>query len=326
MAHRIADRVLETTTSTGTGNITMAGAVTGYSTVDSACTVDGDTIDLVIGGGTQWEYVRFTRVSAGVYSRAATPWGSSSGGSAITFIAGVKEVWSDVGAFFAEHLNTVEIAIASAATCDIGALRGLRAEITGTTTITSFGTAKNKLRFLRFSGALTLTHNGTSLILPGATNIVTAAGDTAVFASDSSSGNWRCLSYTRGIGPEVVSSTVTFGAPTTGYVTATAKNVTSISLTPGEWDVFGSVINVPAGATVTTFWEAGISIVSNTLPALELMAFNSLQLPAGQSYGAAVPSIRVSLSATTTIYLVALMSFTTSTMSVAGVLTARRVR
>jgi hypothetical protein len=43
---------------------------------------------------------------------------------------------------------------------------------------------------------LTLTHNATSLILPGATNITTAANDTALLISEGS-GNWRCWSYTR---------------------------------------------------------------------------------------------------------------------------------
>jgi hypothetical protein len=75
------------------------------------------------------------------------------------------------------YLNLVEITVASATTCDIGAVDGGKIVISGTTTITGLGTSTNKLRFVRFSGALTLTHNGTSLILPGAANIVTVAGD-----------------------------------------------------------------------------------------------------------------------------------------------------
>lgn len=93
--------------------------------------------------------------------------------------------------------------VASAATCDIGAATTTRITITGTTTITSFGTGADRLRFVTFAGALTLTHNGTSLILPGGANITTAAGDTATFASDSS-GNWRCLSYNLASGKAVV--------------------------------------------------------------------------------------------------------------------------
>jgi hypothetical protein len=47
---------------------------------------------------------------------------------------------------------------------------------------------------VRFAAALTLTHNATSLILPGAANITTAAGDVGIFTSDGS-GNWRCINY-----------------------------------------------------------------------------------------------------------------------------------
>lgn len=94
--------------------------------------------------------------------------------------------------------------IASATTCDIGAATGEFVDITGTTTITGFGTiGAGAIRKVRFTGVLTLTHNGTSLILPGATNITTAANDTAEFVS-LGSGNWLCLSYKRASGLSVV--------------------------------------------------------------------------------------------------------------------------
>jgi hypothetical protein len=90
--------------------------------------------------------------------------------------------------------------IASAATTDIGAAASPNVRITGTTGITSFGTvAAGTRRFLAFAAALTLTHNATSLILPGAANITTAAGDMAV-ARSLGSGNWVVESYTRAAG------------------------------------------------------------------------------------------------------------------------------
>lgn len=90
--------------------------------------------------------------------------------------------------------------LASAATVDLGAATGDYVHITGTTTITAFGTAKAGLRRdVVFDGILTLTHNATSLILPTAANITTAAGDRAVFRS-LGSGNWRCMGYQRADG------------------------------------------------------------------------------------------------------------------------------
>jgi hypothetical protein len=85
--------------------------------------------------------------------------------------------------------------IASATTTDLGAVGGLFHDITGTTTITGFGTvAAGIWKIIKFEGALTLTHNATSLILPGGANITTADGDIAVVISEGS-GNWRCVSY-----------------------------------------------------------------------------------------------------------------------------------
>src|SRR6266851_5243904 len=67
--------------------------------------------------------------------------------------------------------------------------------VSGTNTITAFDTVQaGTERTLEFQGSLTLTNNNTTLILPGAQNITTQAGDTAIFRSEGS-GNWRCISY-----------------------------------------------------------------------------------------------------------------------------------
>lgn len=87
------------------------------------------------------------------------------------------------------------VTLASAATVAIGSAQANTIQISGTTTITSFDTvASGAVRRLVFSGALTLTHNATKLILPGAANITTAAGDAATFVS-LGGGNWRCVGY-----------------------------------------------------------------------------------------------------------------------------------
>lgn len=96
--------------------------------------------------------------------------------------------------------------IASATTTDLSTATGDFVDVTGTTTITGLGTlAAGIERTVRFTGALTLTHNATSLILPGAANITTAANDRAIFRS-LGSGNWLCVSYNKASGAAVVSS------------------------------------------------------------------------------------------------------------------------
>lgn len=116
------------------------------------------------------------------------------------------------------------VTLASAATVDIGAAAANTIIISGTTTITSLGTiASGTKRVLVFQGALTLTHNATSLILPSGANIVTAAGDCAEFVSIGS-GNWKCTDYQRAngesISSRVLGPSVTYqaGNPTSSLV------------------------------------------------------------------------------------------------------------
>jgi hypothetical protein len=73
----------------------------------------------------------------------------------------------------------VQADIASAATTDIGVQNTAFLRVTGTTTITSFGSNFRGPRFLTFEGAVTLTHSST-LVLPGNANITTAAGDSLI--------------------------------------------------------------------------------------------------------------------------------------------------
>jgi hypothetical protein len=108
------------------------------------------------------------------------------------FIAYLNGQWSDWNAL----VSAAETALASAATCDLGAAGSLLVQITGAAAITSFGSGANKLRFVRFAQSLTLTHNAVSLILLGGTSRTTAAGDVGIYASDGS-GNWRERAYFR---------------------------------------------------------------------------------------------------------------------------------
>lgn len=131
--------------------------------------------------------------------------------------AGLPKVYGHTGSAWVEQpsaaftggtltgaLNEAPIVtIASAATVNIGAATANTVSISGTVTITAFDTiASGALRRLHFQAALTLTHNGTSLILPTAANITTAAGDVAEFVS-LGAGNWRCLNYQRANGDSV---------------------------------------------------------------------------------------------------------------------------
>lgn len=130
--------------------------------------------------------------------------------------------------------------IASATTTNLASATGWYLDITGTTTITGFGTVnEGQLYMLRFTGVLTLTYNATSLILPGAASITTAAGDVA-FMMSLGSGNWRCLVYQRASG---LAGDVTL----TGTQTLTNKTLTAPTINS---PAFGG--SVPTGLDAST--------------------------------------------------------------------------
>lgn len=83
--------------------------------------------------------------------------------------------------------------IASAATINLDTATGDLVDVTGVVTVTAITLAEGKQATVRFAGALTLT-NGASLVLPGAANITTVAGDVALFRGYAA-GVVRCVSY-----------------------------------------------------------------------------------------------------------------------------------
>jgi len=152
--------------------------------------------------------------------------------------------------------------IASATTTDIGAATGNYLVVTGTTTITGLGTVQaGTRRIVQFSGALTLTHNATSLILPGSANITTVAGDTAEFVS-LGSGNWICTSYQKvtitGTGGAVQATSPTFVTPVLG----TPSSGTLSSCTAAT----DSVAGVMSAADHTTLTLLSTQLASGTAP------------------------------------------------------------
>lgn len=160
----------------------------------------------ILKGSGAFEVVRCTARSGDVLTIAR----AQEGTAAQSFAIGDRvELRLTEAAFFAggkmrgpiNHADTQTIA--SAATTDIGAATSNSIDISGTTTITSLGTiASGACRNVRFTGSLTLTHNGSTIILPGAANIATAPNDTAIFLS-LGGGSWLCLNYSRSSGKPV---------------------------------------------------------------------------------------------------------------------------
>jgi hypothetical protein len=156
------------------------------------------------------------------------------------------------------------------------------------------------------TGALSRSGGGGIIIQGTNTNDSAAAGDVGEF----------------------VSSTVTIGSEI-ALTTVTAADITSISLTAGDWDVSISCSFDPGASTNVTVLQTSVSTTSATLDAtpgrLGALIYPSSVLGTNISV-VNVPAARLSLNATTTVYLVARAAFTVSTLAAFGIISARRVR
>lgn len=206
MAYVVFDRVLETCTTTGTSNFTLAGSTrTGYRTFASVLAA-GDTFDYVIRHAdlAEWE------VGVGTYSTNTlerTTVKASSTGAKVSFSSGDKEVFIGVGAHTildAVHdsvvaRNNVRQGVASTATAAGTTTLTLTSKhlqiFTGTTTQTvqlpaaNAGGAGIGVEFViknRSTDNLTVSRAGSDTI-EGATSIVLTSGQAVTLVSDGAS-------------------------------------------------------------------------------------------------------------------------------------------
>jgi len=136
MALVLKDRVQETTTTTGTGTVTLDGAVSGFQSFSAIG--NGNTCYYAIVGGTEWEVGLGTYTSSGTTLSRDTILESSNSGSAVNFSAGTKNVFVTYPAEKSIYQNASGVA-----------------NLTSTDVTTALG-------YTPVTNARTLTINGTS--------------------------------------------------------------------------------------------------------------------------------------------------------------------
>jgi len=210
---------------------------------------------------------------------------------------------------------------------------------TGTGVVTALGVSTGTAgAFVVNGGALGTPFSGTVTNLTGTASIningtvgATTAAD-GKFTTLSSSGAYT-PNQTAGIVGTTTNNSAqagSFGEYVDSSVTAatvnTAKtNVTTISLTAGDWDVSAVVETTNGG--VNAYIGCSISQTSAAFGPAEGKDYvwGGLNVSAGIGFSS-IPRLRVSLSATTTIYLVSQVPTANITSGVAGYISARRMR
>ncbi len=128
-----------------------------------------------------------------------------------------------------------------------------------------------------------------------------------------------------GIIGEVKSSLVATGGAQS-MADGVGKNITTLTLTAGDWDVEGNV-NINFGSATTTASSAGIALTTATVPTDGSEVANGIQLTTTTAVaGIALPRKVVNVTTDTTVYLVGKAAFSAGTAAGWGKITARRVR
>ena len=156
----LADRVQETTTTGGTGTITLAGAVTGYRTFNATFT-NGDVVYYTIDDGLgNWE-VGYGTVGTGTLTRS-TVLDSSNSGSLVNFAAGTaKRVFNTapaVSIFNTSTGGTVNGPITVTGTTTLatsltGLLKGTSGVVSTATSGTDYAPATSGTSILKGNGS-----------------------------------------------------------------------------------------------------------------------------------------------------------------------------
>lgn len=176
------------------------------------------------------------------------------------------------------------------------------------------------------AGAFT-TLAASGLITPTSTIGIkgTATNDSAQAGSV---GEFVCAQVTNGGSPAGCATNSSTPVSLTTNITA---NITSISLTAGNWLVFGNVGFVPAGTTVVTAEGGWTSTASATLALTpnngSFSFYNGLSSTAGANQNTfSVGMQTLKLSATTTVFLEGFSAFSVSTQGAIGFIGAWRIR
>jgi hypothetical protein len=267
MAFVLKDRVKETTTTTGTGPVVLAGEAGGFQDFSSAIGNSNTTYYAIVHQSLdEWE------VGIGTYGSASNNLTrntvlSSSTGSSINFSAGTKDVFVTLPASQVVHTS------ASPSFTNVSISGNLT--VGGTVTVTSSATFKNHV-------------SSSTLAVTGITSIGGSLVGTSATFGDKVSVSALAVTGITSIGGSLVGTSATFG----NHVSASTLAVTGITSIGGSLvgtsATFGDKVSVSALA-VTGITSIGGSLVGTSATFSNHVSVNSLAITANvtaaQFYG-----------------------------------------
>lgn len=230
--------------------------------------------------------------------RGATGWFLGTGGLAVR----AGENWSDTAQGTEATIDTTTPTTTGGATARLGVNLGVVTKLAG---VNATGGYKGD-GSLNLAAPLYVNNNqvtdSSGKLIATATNNNAAAGIIGEYVTNSASS----IALTNGV----------------------AATIASISLTAGDWEVWGNVLFVPAAGTTVSGLGVGSNTVAATMPPTGDLSRQDLTLTYQTGVGQAlsVGRNRYLLSGPATVYLVCIQTFGVSTMTGGGNISARRMR
>lgn len=326
-----------TFTMTGATNVTFPTsgtlATTGQLPTPAALTKTDDTnVTITLGGSPATALLQATSLTMGwTGTLSGTRGGTGVNNGASTFTMGGSVAFSGAFTFTGTLTGNTSVTFPTSGTLattasasgivNSGSINQMAWYAANGTTLSGLSTANNGILVTSAGGVPSIGNTvGAGLTMPSIT-----FNSTSGIIGTTTNNNAAALSV-----GELVSNVV--ADSTTSLTSNTNADTTSISLTAGDWDVWGNVAFTGAAGTGVIINLGWISTSSATLPASNLYSsFFVSTAGAILPYSIApiaftVPAQRLSLSATTTVYLSVRSAFITSTSTAGGAIYARRRR
>lgn len=279
MALVLADRVKETTTSTGTGPVSLLGASTGFRPFSAVG--DGNTTYYCIAEqtGNAWEVGIGTYTSAGATLSRDTVLSSSNSGSLVSFNGGTKDVFVTYPSERAVYTSGTSVVFANNATVANNQLTN--STISGKALGTNLDTLTMAVSGVGLSGSATF--NGSAPATYTVTSNATSSNTPSTVVARDASGNFSAGTITAALNGNASTSTSSTTATNIagGAAGSLPYNSASGTTTFLALGTSGYVLTADGGAPTWTA-QAALSVGSASTATTATSAINIASGGAGQ--------------------------------------------